>query len=333
MVLQQMDGLCHIWYNFCMHAIEKSLIILKYLHDCGEPVDKYNEYLRKLCGDKGPRQTGRYLDMLHRVLDGYVIKEKIGRRVTYRIGTPSEQYSLLAKALEDDVELGILFDALNKGDAESAVKSLAERLGKKSSVYLFFNMPYEDAKQLQESRRFKHLKQAIERHEYRTIHLKGDKKRVFEDVKPIKLLFSEGNWYVAYVDTEEQLRLSRINFIEKVDYSKKNSYQPKSVEKYLKWLEDAFQNSFSRYGAPKQTATLYAKPNIAHYFDEGMKRFFRSQRFVEKDASGGVTFSVDYTQEMEILPFVQRWMPDLLIVAPAALKEAYRKKLQAALDG
>lgn len=61
-----------------------------------------------------------------------------------------------------------------------------------------------------------------------------------------------------------------------------------------------------------------------------MKRFFPSQRFLERDTEGGVFFEVHYTQEMEILPFIQRWMPDLIIIEPESLRAAYRKKLEEA---
>ena len=311
-----------------MKEAEKIHRLLEYFHaHRGEAIDSYDTRLQELL-EIGQRQLARELSQLHMHYDE-IVETKKGRRRAYKL---VRRIDLFSEAYKNKMRIGMLFEMAKDGMPE-IIDTWQEISKKDSRPYLFFNMPYEEIDKLEKSPIFRSLKSAIERHEYRTIHLKGDKKRVFEDIKPIRLLFSEGNWYVAYVDTEEQLRLSRVNFIEKVDYSKKNSYQPKSVEKYLKWLEEAFQNSFSRYGVPKQTATLYAKPNIAHYFDKGMKRFFRSQRFVEKDANGGVTFRVDYTQEMEILPFVQRWMPDLLIVAPTELKEAYRKKLQAALDG
>ncbi len=317
-----------------MHAIKKSIEILKYLNS-RDSVDTYDRYLREeLLDGISSKQLGRDLDALYGALDGYIIKEKIGKRHTYRISKHTERYRLLADAFESGIGLDLLFDMVQKGDAEEAIAELRERLDVQKSPYMFFNMPYEEIGDLSKDHNFISLKKAVELHEYRTIRLKGEKGYIFEDVKPIKLLFSEGNWYVAYVDTQDGLRFSRINFIQRVDYAtNKIAYQKHSIHKHLEWLEQEFQNSFSSYGVPKQTATLYAKPNIAHYFEEGMKRFFRSQRFVEKDASGGVTFNVDYTQEMEVLPFVQRWMPDLLIVAPTALKEAYRKKLQAALDG
>jgi len=58
-----------------------------------------------------------------------------------------------------------------------------------------------------------------------------------------------------------------------------------------------------------------------------MKKFLSSQEYQKKLEDGSVLFNVEYTQELEILPFIQKWMPDLIIVEPQSLKDAYIKKL------
>ena len=290
----------------------------------GEIIDSYNETLQQLL-EVGQRQLARDLETFAASFDT-IVETKKGKRKAYIL--PKKE-DILLEAFQNDLELGILFEMAQEAMGEM-LQSWNRSAQKEQKPYLFFNMPYEDIKQLEQNGNFQSLKNAIERHEYRTITLKGKDAKQFEDIKPIKLLFSEGNWYITYID-KETLRISRISFIAQVKYSHKNSYQPKSISPYLSWLNHTFQNSFSRYGISPQKALLYAKPNIAHYFEEGMKQFFRSQRFVEKDEKGGVYFEVSYTQKMELLPFVQRWMPDLLIIEPGELKKAYRKKLEEAL--
>ncbi len=86
------------------------------------------------------------------------------------------------------------------------------------------------------------------------------------------------------------------------------------------------------YGVEKKIATIKASPAIAKYFDEGMKKFLPSQTFQSKEADGSVIFTLEYTQELEILPFIQKWLPALVIMEPQALKEAYRQKLLSALS-
>jgi predicted DNA-binding transcriptional regulator YafY len=85
------------------------------------------------------------------------------------------------------------------------------------------------------------------------------------------------------------------------------------------------------YGEDPKIAKIKAKPSIAKYFDEGMKKFLPSQIFKSKEKDGSVIFTLSYTQALEVLPFIQKWMPDLLILEPSELKDAYRKKLEEAL--
>ncbi len=88
----------------------------------------------------------------------------------------------------------------------------------------------------------------------------------------------------------------------------------------------------TRFDQEPQKATLKASPAIARYFQPDMKKFFTSQQFLSEQEDGSVLFTLRYTQPLEILPFVQKWLPDLVILEPAELREAYRKKLQQAVE-
>jgi len=63
-----------------------------------------------------------------------------------------------------------------------------------------------------------------------------------------------------------------------------------------------------------------------------LNSFLSSQKFIEKQDDDSIIFTVDYTQNLEILPFIQSWMPNITIVEPQELKEAYLKKLQEAVN-
>jgi predicted DNA-binding transcriptional regulator YafY len=62
-----------------------------------------------------------------------------------------------------------------------------------------------------------------------------------------------------------------------------------------------------------------------------MKPFFPSQRYLGTLEDGSVKFTVEYTQPLEILPFVKRWAPDLKVEGPEELREAMARDLQEAL--
>jgi len=59
-----------------------------------------------------------------------------------------------------------------------------------------------------------------------------------------------------------------------------------------------------------------------------MKKFLSSQNFKKKLEDGSVIFTLEYTQPLEILPFIQRWLPDLIILEPQELKDEYMQKLE-----
>ena len=137
----------------------------------------------------------------------------------------------------------------------------------------------------------------------------------------------EGNWYLAYVDNEDKVRFGRISFMEDVSYaSKAESFQPSTVAKQMNFLSN-IQNAMTLYNKPKKTARLKARGIAAKYFYEGMKPFLSSQKFEKILDDGSVIFTLEYTQPMEIMPFIQGWLPNIVILEPQELKEQYIKRL------
>ena len=110
-------------------------------------------------------------------------------------------------------------------------------------------------------------------------------------------------------------------------YEKK--FQKNSVEKYQKYLQN-IQNSMTLYGVEPKKAKLLAKKEIAHYFKKDMKKFLSTQKFIEENDKG-VIFELSYTQPKEILPFIKKWIPNLVIIEPKELKEEFMSELKAML--
>ena len=272
------------------------------------------------------RQISRILDELQNQFDQIVRLENT-RPIQYKLLKPID---LLNEAFDNSDDLGWLYELVKEKDPEAFGK-----LGKYSKyndhIYQFQNTPFEELGSIETKKSFNQLKTAVKNREYRTITFSDNK--TFHDVKCLKLLFLEGNWYIAYVPADDGLRLGRISFIKSVSYSKKeSSYQPKSVLKQMTFLKQTLQNPFTLYNKEIQTATLKALPKIAQYFDKGMKPFFSSQKYIKKLDDGSILFEVSFTQPMEILPFLQKWMPDLVILSPATLQNEYIKKLQKAVS-
>jgi predicted DNA-binding transcriptional regulator YafY len=305
-----------------MQTLEKMLTLLRTLHE-RQQLDSYDESLLDRIGCSS-KQLGRDLDALERFFDE-IVKVREGKRYAYKLARP---VAILDEAFaHDTLGLGMLFEMAREGMPE-IVQEWDKTAHKLHKPYRFYNMPYETIGSFETDANFRSLKKAIQWHEYRSLDLRGDLH--YPDIKPIKLLFSDGNWYVAYIDGA-QLRIGRLAFIEAVRYGRRDTYPASEAAPYLRWLEEEFQNSFSLYAHPWQRAILYARPPIAHYFAQGMKRFLRTQEYIETTSEGGVRFQVRYTQEMEVLPFIRKWMPDLIIESPRSLHQAHQRDLRQAL--
>jgi len=199
----------------------------------------------------------------------------------------------------------------------------------------------EDLKDKRLANNYNILTKSIKNREYLTLKMSYPNDK-FNEVKPIKLLFLDNNWYLAfeYFDKKEKkknFRFGRLAFIDQIEfmkdnrYSHKNTFQKKDIEKYIEFLKN-IQNSMTLFDAEVKTATIRATPLIAKYFKEDMKKFLLTQKYKRVLDDGSVIFTVQYTQELEILPFVQKWLPDLVILEPKELREAYIKKLKEGIE-
>ena len=150
------------------------------------------------------------------------------------------------------------------------------------------------------------------------------------DAKCLKIVFTDSNWYLAIEDAEGNFRLLRVAFIVSLSKSSKK-YEEKILKKYETYF-NKIQNAMSLPSEPSRMALLKASPKVAIYFMEGMKPFFQTQKFKKKLGDGSVTFSINFTQDMEILPFIKKWLPDIEILEPKDLRETFKEQLKAALD-
>ena len=274
-----------------------------------------------------PKQIDRLLQELSDEFDNIVLL--VGtKKKTYHLVKPID---IFVEAFDNSDEIGWLFNMAHDGDPE-VFKELEQFTSQSKHIYKFKNTPFEDVNTLEQKDIFKKLKRAVENREY--IKLKNVfSDEVYDNLKALKLLFIDNNWYLAFVDNDEKLRLARVSFVEKVDYATKiNSYQLSSVQNQINFLDHDLQSAMTLYGVEPKTATLKATGFIARYFDNGMKKFLSTQKFKEKLSDGSILFTVDYTQYIEILPLIQSWMPNIIILEPQDLKDEYIKKLQESIQ-
>lgn len=308
-----------------LSTFEKYIFILEEFEKRqNKQLDAYDEQLQKTL-KLDSKQINRLLVEISNKFDN-IVKQKNGRRNLYKFIKPIDLFS---ETFKNSHDLGWLFHMAHDADPE-IFKELEAYTNTNKHIYKFKNTPFEDVETLESKEIFKKLRLAVEAREYRKIKFIFDD-NIYDNLKCLKLIFMDSNWYLAFVDNEEKLRFGRISFIESVDYAAKaNSFQLATVQKQANFLERV-QNSMTLFGEEKKTATIKAMPQIARYFEKDMKIFLSSQKFLTKQEDGSILFTLEYTQPLEILPFIQRWLPDLIIVEPLELKDEYTKKLAQAV--
>jgi predicted DNA-binding transcriptional regulator YafY len=307
-----------------LSTVEKYKIILEKFQE-KKVLDSYDEELLDILSISH-KQLGRMLKEVCMAFDS-IDTSKDGTKIIYKLIKPIDIFN---EAFNNSEEVGWIFQLAHEGD-NAIFKSLEKHAKKSKKLYMFKNSPFEDISNIESKQNFKRLKNIIEARDYARISFMYDDK-IYDNLKCLKLVFMDNNWYIAYVDEQDLLRFGRVSFIKRVDFgSKSGHFQPSSVSKHLHFLENNIQNSMTLYGVEKKKAKLQASPLIAKYFKKDMKKFLSSQKHLEDKEDGSVVFEISYTQELEILPFVQKWLPDLVILEPQELKDAYRKKLQTSL--
>lgn len=286
----------------------------------------YDETLKIRLG-LSPKQIDRLIKELSIEFDNIVEVENT-RKKTYKL---LKSIDLFVEAFDKSEEIGWLFNMANDADPD-IFKELENYTNENKSIYKFQNTPFEDLKTLEQKKIFQTLKRAVKNREYIKIKYQSIEKE-FDNLKCLKLVFIDNNWYASIIDNNNRLRLIRITFIENVSYaSKSESYQLASVKDELNFIDNRLQNSMSLYNSDIKTAHLKALPSISRYFEKDMKKFFTTQKFKKRLEDKSIEFTIDYTQPMEILPFIQRWMPDIIILQPKELKDFYSKKLKDAIN-
>ena len=306
--------------------LQRTLFILDEFHKRSDNVlDAYDERLLDECG-LSVKQMGRLLEEIANELD-IIENVKIGRKKAYKLIKPMD---LFVETFKNSNDISWIFNMAHEGDPE-VFKELEQFTKNTKHVFQFKNTPFEDTASLEEKEIFKTLKRAVKNREYVKITFKGNEDAQ-DNLKCLKLIFMEGNWYLAYVNAQDTLRFGRISFMEKVEYaSKAESFQPTSVKKQMNFLKN-IQNSMTLYDKPKKIARLKASSFAAKYFHEDMKPFLSSQKFEKILNDGSVIFTVEYTQPMEVMPFIQSWLPNITILEPQELKEKYTERLRQTIN-
>ena len=273
------------------------------------------------------------------IVEDLLFKERIGRAYIWKL----KQDIVLDKiSTKDAINLNYAIELSSNEFTKDIHKSLKKIFEVNNDIIIGHLSIIEELKNNQIAKNFDLIKFAIQKRKYLYLELLYSSETKFYDVKPIRLIFMDNNWYLAFeyfdkIKNQIGFRLARLSFINKIEflkdkqYSNKNRFQTKKIQRYIEWLNKDMQNAFTFFGAEIKTATIQADKDVSHYFQKNMKKFFPTQKFKTQNKDGSIIFTINYTNPFEILPFIQKWLPYLKIIKPQELKDEYIKKLKQAI--
>ncbi len=175
------------------------------------------------------------------------------------------------------------------------------------------------------------IKEAIKAHRKATIRYidRDTKIKHFRSIKPIKIIFAEGNWYLGAMTEEEQnggFKFLRINFIQSFELEPETFHREIDAEEFIRRFQSLFQN----YQASDIEVTLEIDSFVARYFR--VKNHLKSQQITQEKEDGTLIATYTITNEMEILPLVKKWLPHIRILKPKWLQDRLKEDLRTYLS-
>lgn len=298
-------------------ASSEKTTIITYIQE-HEYATSNDKVLADLLDNCSSRKVLRLLNYLADV-EGILHKEVSSR--PYKFILKDKTYIVETLSQKEATDLHYALEFSSEEFSQDSVK-LIKRIFKSNSDVIDGHLSsFEDLKDTKLAEKYNKLLDVIKHRYYAKITFMPNTS--YDNAKCVKMLFLDNNWYVAFEyinneDKQKRFRLGRLSFIKSIEllnenkYSSKNTFQKRDIEKYIAYIED-IQNSLTLYGVETKIVRITALPEISQYFLEGMKKFLKSQKFIKRLDDGSVIFTLEYTQTLEIIPFIQRWMPYLIV--------------------
>lgn len=142
-------------------------------------------------------------------------------------------------------------------------------------------------------------------------------------LSPLKLINYEGFWYLLALNDEGKgIRTFRLEKIKKVELLAKSFDVPKNLHAMLDQSTNIW---FS--GKRDKTVVLHIEAQVAGFFKK--KAYVPLQKIKTTHKDGSLTVECKVGNDMEILPIILHWIPNIRVVSPVSLKDKINKDLKA----
>ena len=220
---------------------------------------------------------------------------------------------------QERIILGILDEMAKNGGSSFYGKAhaLLKQVSQQLEHPIFANV---DSESLEESHidLFTSLEKAIKS----KVEIAFDYKKHSFMVKPLKLAFFDGFWYLLALDShnEDKFKKFHLKSITHLTLSQTLFNITSDIEERLKqansiWF-DLDKKLFDVH--------LFVDKEIVKYFE---RKPLKSQTITGKDADGSIELVVSITHEMEILPLIFWYIPYIKVLEPQWLADIVKSKV------
>lgn len=251
---------------------------------------------------------------LYEVLNSFgAIKE--GR--TWKIDPKLTQDNL---ASNEKMILGIL-DEMAKGaggifysKAHSLLSQITQQL--EHPIFANINGEYLEEKNIA---LFEQIEKAIKQ----KVEIKFDYENYNFYVKPLKLAFFDGFWYLLALDIKndkETFKKYHLKTIKNIQTLDKTFEIPQIVEDRLRYANSVWFNLDEQF-----VVKLFIDKSIKKYFE---RKPLRGQSINGVDRDGSIEIEIKLTHEMEIMPLIFWYIPFIKVLEPQWLADDVKERVQ-----
>ena len=196
-------------------------------------------------------------------------------------------------------------------------EKLLSKYLKEEIFFVIKDLPFEDLKDI---KTFEKIKKALKHKQYIDIVYNSENECFFEKAKPIKIVFAEGNWYLAVI-TDDKInngfKFLRINYIKSVILRKEEFKRDKKAEEFIKKA----QSIWSLYDKKPFEVIVEVDSDVARFFR--VKKFLETQQILNTKENGNLIIKYYITSEYEIINLAKKWIPHMKIMEPLEVKEKF----------
>ncbi len=196
---------------------------------------------------------------------------------------------------------------------------------KNNNSHLFANISIENMDR--QSKNIQTIESAISSKHYVGFDYQANNKSIKILLIPLKIICFDGLWYLIGQNSKyNEIRKYYIKNISNLRVLDRATDIQKSIDKKIKRAMNVWFDA----NANEYEVRLYAQKEIAKYFMR--MPISATQTIISKDNDGGVELSIMITNDNEIIPTVLKWIPNLFVLSPKALKEKIDKAVISFLE-